>query len=333
MSLDIYIIHAQSLGVRKNIVNELIQNLSKSGKWSKVTPMFITQHDPSEVNVELVKQMIKLDKSCDDPFFDQLIKNLHIKQISNSLKHMEALRTIATNTENGASTISLVIEDDVIFSEDIANKLSLVIEKTKKISAKWDAVYLGFPQPTSVPANQEFAKASDHFRVNPTCDAYLVTKESAKRILDSLLPIRFSTNVQMSFLAKTKGIESYFAVPNIFADGTKYGLYISTLDCNNRLFLNPDYNNLATLIRSKDTYDEKDKKAIQDALEKVRYKNHPDVIYLVALYHAKSQNYQVAKVAFDEAYKIYTQNDTIINNSSEFLMNYINLFKFLQTDI
>jgi hypothetical protein len=122
----------------------------------------------------------------------------------------------------------------------------------------------------------------------------------------------------------------HMTVPNIFLDGSKYGLYLSSIEPNNKLFLNPEYNQLNSLVR-KETIDESDTSTIEKLLENMKFKNHPDIRFLQGLYLLKKECYKEAKATFDSIYDVYSQNQCIINNESEFLQVYMNTFKHIQS--
>ena len=188
---------------------------------------------------------------------------------------------------------------------------------------------MGFPQ--TIHDGNCFKRVSDHFKIHPSSDSYILRKGSAQKILDAYLPIRYVNNVHMSFMAAKNDIQCFFTTPNIFADGTKYGVYISTLDPNNKLFMNPDYNALLIAV-NKEKILESDLDSIRTLIKNQKFSGHPDIIYQVALFLAKIGDFDKSKQYFDEAFRLYKTNDCIINNTSEFLINYIRLFKYLQKD-
>ena len=333
MNLNVYTIHAQNLSVRKTLIENLVGKLNDSTLFN-VNHTYITKHDPAEINIEFVKTLIKFEK-INDELFDQFIRNMHIKQLSNILKHIEAIRMVMENTSIKDDDVVLVIEDDVIFTDDVATLLKNVIDNAKSFiptEKSWDIIFMGFPQTIQDTSPNTFKRVSDHFRINPSSDSYIFRKGSAQKLLDAYLPIRFVNNVQMSYMASKCDVQCFFTTPNIFADGTKYGVYISTLDPNNKLFMNPDYNALLIAV-NKDKILESDLDGIQTLIRNQKFSGHPDIIYQVALFLAKIGDFEKSKQYFEEAFRLYKTNDCIINNTSEFLMNYIRVFKFLQKDI
>ena len=331
MNLNVYIIHAQNLSVRKTLVENLVSKLNDSN-YFKVNHTYITKHDPSDINVEFVKTLIKFEK-LNDELFDPFVRNMHIKQLSNILKHIEAIRMTLADDSVKEDDIVLVLEDDVIYTDDVATLFKNVVDNAKGFQGNtWDIIFMGFPQTIQDTSPNTFKRVSDHFRIHPSSDSYIFRKSSAQKILDAYLPIRFVNNVQMAYMSAKNNIQCYFTTPNIFADGTKYGVYISTLDSNNKLFMNPDYNALLIAV-NKEKIQESDLDSIQTLIRNQKFSGHPDIIYQVALFLAKIGDFEKSKQYFEEAFKLYKSNDCILNNTSEFLVNYIRIFKFLQKDI
>ena len=110
-------------------------------------------------------------------------------------------------------------------------------------------------------------------------------------------------------------------------------MYTSSLNANNRLILNNDYNSLFKIIVT-EPLDESKYTHIMDLFKKLDFDEHIDVKYLKGLFEFKRGNIEVAKKLFDEIYDIYNRDHGyLLNNESEFLYNYINIHKLFQTDI
>lgn len=144
------------------------------------------------------------------------------------------------------------------------------------------------------------------------------------------MPIKFSTNIQFSYIVDTKRdtIKSASTWPDYLIDGSKYGVYLSVLETNNKLILNNTYN---ALFRKILVEPEIDSAGVDKLFDEMQFKNNPDVNYLKGLYEYKKKDYKKAKEIFDDVYKVYDTNQNMLNNESEFLYNYINVHRHLQT--
>lgn len=324
MSVKAYVIHSKSLQLREQSMKQLTDKLKNS---LNIDSEIITDYDVDSISMDEIKTFVDLNKTNKYEFFDGIIRNIHIKNVSNALKHHVALKKAASDA--GKHDFYLVLEDDVLFGDDIVQKIGQVIGTYS--THKWDMIFMGLPSlsPIEDQNKVEPKLVSDTFRVLPSCDSYMMHKSVVEKISSAFLPIKFVTNIHMSYLATSIPLKLMYTSPNVFIDGSKMGVYLSSLEANNKLYLNPEYNQLNNLIR-KDTYTEEDTKVINSMIENVKFKTHPDIQYLIGLYNEKCKNYAKAKDIYEAIYKIYSQNGCVVNNESELLTQYINIHKHFQ---
>jgi GR25 family glycosyltransferase involved in LPS biosynthesis len=324
--LKVFVIHAKFLELRKPLCETTITKL-KAANNLKVDVEFLEEYDPDQINMNEVSDMIALTKSGKSELFDNMLRNMHIKQVSNALKHFKALQK-ATN-ETADYDYFMVLEDDVIHGEDVTTRIVEAIET--RAQSNWDMLFLGEPSLTPIQSDKMIIKpVQEFFKVIPCCDSYLIPADTVSKIANAFGPIRFPTHIQFSFMTETnKDLNISMCTPNIFLDGSKFGVYLSCLEPNNRLFLNPDYNKINMAVR-KDEYTEEDIKNITQMFEQMRFKNHPDVLFLQGMFEQKQKNYTKAKEIFEQVYTISMQNNCIVNNESELLNVYMSTFKHVQ---
>ena len=324
-SLKIFFIHAEFLEIRKTMCENLIKKLSEELTDLKIDHEFVLEHDPSSINSEVVNKFLNLAKSGKSELFDGLIKNIHVKQLSNSLKHLSALQK--ADSEKDKYDYFMVLEDDVVFGDDISSKVKTLLNH----AVDYDLLFMGMPSVVPINLNDPLViKDMDTFKVLPCCDSYLIPKASINKVYSQFAPIRYQTNIHFSYLMETTDIKVKATVPNIFLDGSKFGIYLSSLEANNKLFLNPEYNKLNSLVR-KESYTKEDEQAIEEIIQNIKFKNHPDIMYLFALFELKNKNYEKAKEILENIHNVYMQNGCIVTNESEFLTTYMYLFKHFQT--
>jgi hypothetical protein len=121
-------------------------------------------------------------------------------------------------------------------------------------------------------------------------------------------------------------------VPNLFIDGTKYGLFLSKLTPNNPLIFNNDFTKLRNIVTKEEVTDT-DEQEVNQLVSKSPIRNNPDFIHMECAYHMKCKNYTKAKERYDVAYSTYVANGCIVSNESIFLKDYIRCHKYLQHDI
>jgi hypothetical protein len=330
LKLNLYVIHASNLFPRKQNVTHLINILSVHPRIQLDATM-VSKYDPSDLGADDIKRHVNLSKSNDNSLWDKLIKNMHINQVSNALKHHECMRLIAQNPDSKNSA-NLVIEDDVCYPENIAD---VIINFTSCVPKDFELMFVGLPgDHRENESGFRFRSIKDVFQILPCCDSYFVNSSSAEKIHQKMLPIKFSTDKILSFVIQTSDVKAKFSIPNLFADGSKVGKFISSLDANNKLLFNAEYVRAYQLLiesgNDAAVLPESVFKECEARLRDSKVSDHPDIIYMKAMMCVKLKKYIEANELFKKADQIYTENQAIINGESEFLKGYINNFKNLQ---
>lgn len=322
-NLGIYIIHSNDLEMRKPFCEQLINELKKT---FEVQYKYITEFETSEIDNNNVKQYVDLTKTENKDIFDVLSKNIHIRNLSNTLKHFTAMKCVHESDDD----YSIVIEDDVLFSKNVNERLLETIKEIKKLDS-WHILMTGVPTPSQFTSDKNIINVSEIFKVLPVCDSYFVNRKTVGELIKTFLPIKYITNIHLSYLYTHKEITVLMTTSPIFVDGSKYGLFLSSLETNNKLFLNNEYNNLSTSLKQYEADPSNvNKQRFQDIASKIQMKNHPDIMYIIALFELYNKNYEKCKEYFESIYTLLNNNKSIINLESEFLYKYCNLFSFIQ---
>jgi len=324
--VNVYIVHVAAFKHRKATIDKLEEILRKDKRF-EVSFRFITESDPHAIMESDIRQHVSYEPFKDEKTapFNMFLKNLHVAQLSNAFKHKKAYELISDEVD---VDFNIVLEDDVIFNDTIADNLHQLFEN---MPADYDVMFLGLPSARDAPSTEShYQKLPDMFKVLPCCDSYIIQKKTATMLNEMYFPVKFTNNVQLSYLLNHLDMVSYLSIPNLFIDGSKLGLYFSTLETNNRLIFNQDYVTIARLLDQKETLSEEDRKALDDAFRDVKLKTNPEFYYLKALYEQKKENYEFAEAIFKYAYDIYESNGAILNNQSTFLRDYMRLYQHLQ---
>lgn len=346
MNLQIFVLHATNLTIRLPLINQLVDKLRESKRFDNINMELITQYDPKDLDLPTIRQFVSLTKQSGSDFYNDLIKNMHVKQVSNAMKHLLALRKVSDAVAHDSiaanKTTYLVLEDDIVYGDDISKKLPDTIALLKTVTESWDIVMLGTPAVHTVVdgSPMEITEVKKMFRIMPCCDSYIINPNSASKLVSKFIPIRLCSNIQFSYINEQHpDVNIMMTIPNIFVDGSKLGIYISNVTPNNKLFLNKEYNKLYNLL-NRDTsgacagacagqLTAEELAEVEKGLKEIRFANHPDIMYLNALYHMKLGKPKEAENIFTQAYQIYQQNDAVINNESEFLLNYMRVYRDL----
>lgn len=320
----LHVIHAKYLRNRVDLFRNLIVKLSEGQLIESV--VMHEDNDPHHLTSEHMNHFTAQPLGDSDPhaYFNSAIQTLAMTQVSNCLKHKGVLTTIASAND----PLHLVIEDDVLYSENVVAQLQDAI----KMYVSGSVLFLGVPTPRSPDAQtptMEQRNVSDFYKVLPCCDAYLVNSVTASRLLPSFDKMRFANHVQMSFAALKSDVVLKCVSPNVFVDGSKYGVFSSNLELNNRLVFNPKYNMmLQTILAVKDNAPRN--KDIDDMFAKFDFKSNPEIYFLKARYETKLGNYVFAKALYAYAYKLYQNDGTPLTRGSLFMQEYMKLHRHFQ---
>lgn len=328
--LNVYFIHAKYIKERESVIQNF-KNTIKKYKFRNLTVVnfqVVEDFDPSDIDMETVRQYVNYNK-IQEPHveqYNQLLKNLHINQLSNSLKHYKAMELISKNSND--HEMNLILEDDVLYEEKICYSLDKL---AASIPSQYDMIFLGMP------TNQEredksgvieFQESKKTFGVVPFCDSYLISHSACKAMLPHYSPIKFVNNIQIAYVCDKIGLTTLQSMPNMFIDGSKYGMFLSKLSNNNPLIFNGDFTAMRSIV-NKESLDAQDINNAERLLAKTPLRGNPDFMHLECIYHVKNKAYEKARQRFEEAYNIYNANGCVLGNDSVFLRDYIRVHKHL----
>jgi formaldehyde-activating enzyme involved in methanogenesis len=323
-NLKVYVIHVKALSNRKSLCDKLRQDLEKDPEFNLESFEYITKNDPGEpldpINVDL--QPIPNDGTGIDRF-NTFIRPFKIAHVTNALKHKCALESIASST-NTINTIHMVIEDDAL-------KQSVDNGALKKSMASFynnnvPVMFLGIP-PGVMANNNGMQPVSDVYTALPCCDSYFIAPMAAKAMLEHIRTLKFPTHIQLTYALVKANIVPFMSAPAVFVDGSKLGVFMSTIDSNNRLIFNGGFVEIAKALQDKDVLPE-DK--MEQVFSKAEPKWHPEFKHMRALYEQKRGNYEMAEKYYTEALNQYTAFGGIIDNHTELLRDFMRLYRHLQ---
>lgn len=345
--IHVHIIHAKYLENRTPLFQMLINKLKEKNMLSAVT--VYSDKDPNEIIGPDVGCFTNQPVPDGDKlaYFNSILKQMTLPQLSCGLKHLHVLRNIAKSQPSdinandadagadAAKIVNLVVEDDVLFSDNIDTQLKVAIAEFEKLSPK-KILFLGVPSPASPePTVRDFA---EFYKVLPCCDSFLIDHPAAVALLAeySAPPnrIRFVNNVQLTYSLLRLEIPIKILTPHIFVDGSKFGAVNSNIELNNKLILNPAYNVLAQAIdalpQENPANPTKRKPEIDQMFARFDFKNSPEYYFLKARYETKLGNIHFAKALFDFIYKTQIACGAPLTQGSEMMREYMKIFKYLQ---
>lgn len=289
----------------------------------------VTSQEPQDITPDLIKSIVNIAPTPElPPEFSSVLRPIHVNQLSNSLKHFTALRMVVENSTLHPNAKHVILEDDVLFNE--ADVLRLLDSTISSSPADADIVFLGLPSTKSGTLQDvSFEKTTSVFKVLPCCDSYIVTASAAAKLINAFLPIRFPTQVQLTYLIDKLQLKSFVCSPNVFIDGSKLGVYMSSIEANNMLIWNPQFHQIR-MILAKPSLSAEDLKTVDELLKNAHFKDHADFLYLSAQNHTLNKRYAEAEKDFSRAFDIYVAENSIFGPESMFMKDYTRIYRHLQ---
>lgn len=318
MHLSIWFVHSAATSGRRDGCEKLVSMLrsARGAPFESVVARYVTEHDADTLSMPDVQKNVSLEKTG-DPNLDQLLRPLSLRHVSNFEKHRLALEEISRRGPAGGPC--LVLEDDAVYGADVAAALSTALAATSDAPV----AFLGLPYARKAEPAVEVESLANVFNVLPSCDAYTVTPAAAARLLPHMRPVRFATNVHLTYAINKAGLDAVVAVPNVFMDGSKLGSHLGTIDVNNPLIYNPEYHRLKALVAA-------DSDEVAEFARGMKFQTNPEIQLVLGMHDVRKGRYADAKRRFESAYAVHSGGRSVMNGTSLLLQSYIDVFKHLQ---
>jgi GR25 family glycosyltransferase involved in LPS biosynthesis len=330
-NINIYFIHSNNLPARDRVIEDLRILIAKhSFKDYKINSIrIIGEYDPQMINMDVIQKSVDYNPIQEEELkvFNQLLRNIHVNQLSNALKHHKAMEYISTLS--GDDDVNIILEDDVLFVAEMPHLLEQALSQFKK---EHDLVFLGLPINKEPPANNKIVvEAVDPmYTVLPLCDSYIISTSCASKLHAQYLPIKFPNNIHLSYIMKKLSLNAQQTRPNVFVDGTKYGVFPSSLTINNPLIFNREFLVISNMINKPTELTKDEIKAAEQVLASSPVKDNHEFVYLRAKLLMKMKKMKEAEESFEKAYDTALKCGCIVNHESVFLKDFIRYYKEIQ---
>ena len=327
--LYVYILHSPGRCPARKPMCDKLADLLRVNPTFRAHVQFITDYEPDDGTMlpsvdyspEPFKEHPELSGAC---------VPLDVAQVSGCAKHRSALAVVAARANQGG--YHMILEDDVLFGDSVVEQINAML---RTVPTDYDIVFTGLPSPVpssrddlttarSIPLQQLFA-------VLPACDSYVVTPAAAATLAAAFSPVRLPPHLTLTWAIKKHGLRAYASSPNVFADGSKVGVYVSQVSPNNRLVWNEQFIRLEALANAPPPTDDVSMRAAQDLINSLQFKTHPDILRLIGRLQLRMGNYSEAETIFRQVHSVMTGEKCVMNAQSTFLRDYMMLHKFLQT--
>jgi flagellin-specific chaperone FliS len=338
-TLNIYIIHAKDLTIRANRFQNTLRTIDEVAKKNGFTlkTQFILQNEPAEIQgkIEELNKKISYDPVNDEDY-DKQRYMLSVPLISNIEKHKEAWKRIAATSTSAAASapapdLHLIIEDDALLFPECAVNFDEVL---KLDHSKWDMLNLGLSTNQPTQAHQGLLNQRDLVKILPSKEAYCLKPSTAKVFLEKTDMYKFTMRLQLSYLIKTTpALTVMFPAKRVFIDGSKLGIFPSTLHPTNVLLFNNEYIQMHQYIHKTDEDVKRNFATIDKLYKAISHINSPDIMHLYGFLLKKCGRYNEAEKVLSEGIQEMKKQQGFLNNQSEIATNLIDLYKYMQKDI
>jgi len=163
------------------------------------------------------------------------VDNFKLSMASLILKHFKAYSEIAEKYDN-----ALILEDDVVLSNDFSNKLNMYMDK---LPNDYDMLFIGngcnlHIQPNKLIQGQYIYEKC----LEPTpwggggatrcTDSYIISKKCAKQLLKYIQNLQYKINQPsdwwLNLACRDNKFKVYWAEPTIVSQGTQIGKFMSS---------------------------------------------------------------------------------------------------------
>jgi hypothetical protein len=342
-TLHIYVVHAPTLTLRAARIHGVIQELRTTAmaRGYEVRPVLLVKNNADDIagNLQAIQACINYDP-VGDPEFDNLRQLLNLEVLSNIEKHKDAWKRICEAARATPGDLHLVIEDDAyLLPGALANFGDLLAYLKQDAAPSWDLLFLGIARPDvsenapiSLVPLQDTLQAG---RILPCKESYLLTPQTAQRLLDAWATYRYPLRTQLSYVLATTSptITAFHPNHRIMLDGSKVGIHPSTIHPNNALVFNREYMQLLAFLQRHPDEVERNMPAIRTIYKQLAHMNNPDVMHLYGVLLLKLGRFADAEEVLVGAMKHMSAQQGLLNNRSDLMNNLITAYQNMQGDL
>ena len=123
------------------------------------------------------------------------------------LSHVKLWEALANSNDE----MLLILEDDAITNNFSAFQINQFLNEIIENDPEWDVIFLGYTKPSPSP-NADIPITESVYKINEITfqtHAYLLSKKGALKLLSKAFPIVDQVDSYMSYMAITRGLNSY----------------------------------------------------------------------------------------------------------------------------
>lgn len=326
-NINIYIISSEELKNRTANINNVIDIFRNLCSKNNIQPFINLISEPSfttvDKNISIFNGRVDYSTFKDNSEYNEYITMLNSCQISNYEKHRELYKIIKDKDNND---LHLIIEDDMLISNSYINNINEMIKDLTNSdnSDLWDILFLSL---NTVNSDERFINYRTVYNKLITKSCYFIKPKICNRLYEESCTFKLQIKYFISkYIDDNKDLNVYFYNKNTLIEGTKIGIYPSSVNSVNYLYFNNEYIGLLK-IYNRDLITIGDITEAHELYKSVENMNSSDIINIMGMIYNKNKNYKEAKKYFLQALEVHKKNYGYLQKNSNILNNCITIFQ------
>lgn len=327
MNLNIYLIYTEKLENRQGNINSSLEAIKKICSENninfKLNIISTPCNDTIDKNIQDYNKRVDYSKFPGDNEYNDYISSLNSYQISNYEKQKNAFKHIIDSDNSNNDDIYMIIEDDIIIGKAYLDNIKDLLVNINEIN--WDILFTSL---NVINNTQEYIEYNTIYKKLLSKSCYFIKPKMCKLLYDTMDIFKLRFKHLLCKFINDNNYTVLFYNKNTFVEGSKIGLYPSSVNPNNYLYFNNNYIELSK-ISNKQIIDKED---IIKAMELFNNNNFdsPDFFNILSILYVKNKDYDNAKKYSLEALECMKRNKGYLQKNSEILNNCINMWKYEQ---
>ena len=327
MNLNIYLIYTEKLENRQGNINSSLEAIKKICSENninfKLNIISTPCNDTIDKNIQDYNKRVDYSKFPGDNEYNDYISSLNSYQISNYEKQKNAFKHIIDSDNSNNDDIYMIIEDDIIIGKAYLDNIKDLLVNINEIN--WDILLTSL---NVINNTQEYIEYNTIYKKLLSKSCYFIKPKMCKLLYNSMNTFKLRFKHLLCKFINDNNYTVLFYNKNTFVEGSKIGIYPSSVNPNNYLYFNNNYIELSK-ISNKQIVDKDD---IIKAMELFNNNNFdsPDFFNVLSIIYVKNKDYDNAKKYSLEALECMKRNKGYLQKNSEILNNCINMWKYEQ---
>jgi GR25 family glycosyltransferase involved in LPS biosynthesis len=303
---------------------DLVIGMMKNNNFNvKIINILKPSIEDIEQNLTDYDKKINLNNDeINDPDFKTAQVKFNLAQLSNLHKHIQAYDII----KNSKTKHNFIIEDDIILLDEHKNNFNDFLKLLKTIDYDLLLTCLAMNDDNKI----NVVPVNNYFKILLTKNSYFLTPSTAKKLYEYMSVIRFPMKLSLSkFIFDNKNtLKSYLLNKHTIFEGSKLGIFPTTVNTTNYLIQNNSYITLTNMINNNETDLNKAYKHYMDY-----GRDNADFQHMLGLLYYKNKKYKEAIDILKLAVINFKKNEGYMIQYNEIINNCINIYQLYQDDI